>query len=166
MAAGSTYTPIATTTLGSAAASYTFSSIPGTYTDLVIIANGLGSANTGVGMQFNGDTANNYSGTFVEGNGTVASSERQSSTDTIRVAWNALWDTSTIANIIINVQNYSNATTYKTSISRENNSARFVGATVGLWRSTSAITSVTLLTTAAANFAVGTTFTLYGIAAA
>lgn len=165
MAAGSTYTPIATTTLGSAAASYTFSSIPATYTDLVIVANGLGSGNTGLGMQFNGDTASNYSATFLEGSGTAAISERQASVGSIRVAWNSLWDTSTIANIIINVQNYSNTTTYKTSINRSNNSARYAEAIVGLWRSTAAITSITL-SGSSTNLAAGSTFTLYGIAAA
>ena len=165
MPAGSTYSTIATTTLGSAASSYTFSSIPSTYTDLVLVASGLGSANTGVGMQFNNDTGTNYSGIFLEGNGTTAVSERQTSAGSIRVAWNSLWDTSTIANIVINIQNYSNTTTYKTSINRSNNSARYAEAIVGLWRSTAAINSIKL-SGSSANFAAGSTFTLYGIASA
>ena len=160
-----TYEPIETKTLGTAVASVTFSSIPATYTDLVLIANGLASGNTGVGMQFNGDTATNYSATFLEGSGASAVSERQSSASSIRVAWNSLWDASTIANIIINIQNYSNTTTYKTSLNRSNNSARYVEGTIGLWRSTAAITSINLVTPSA-NFAVGSTFTLYGIKAA
>ena len=161
----STYEPIATQTLGGAASSVTFSSIPASWTDLVIIASGLGSGNTGVGMQFNSDTGTNYSATFLEGNGSSASSERQSSTNYIRVAWNALWDTSTVSNLVINIQNYSNTTTYKTSINRANNAGRVTGATVGLWRSTSAITSVKL-EAVSANFATGSIFTLYGIKAA
>lgn len=163
--ANNTYVALDKITVGTATPSITFNSIASTYTDLVIVATGLGSANTGIGMQFNGDTTNNYSATFLEGNGSVSISDRQSNTNTIRVAWNALWDASTAANMIINVQNYSNSTTYKTSISRENNSARYVGITNGLWRSTAPITSITLLTTAAANFAVGSTFSLYGIKA-
>ena len=159
-----TYEPIETQSLGTAQASVTFSSIPATYTDLVLVANGLASGNTGVGMQFNGDTANNYSATFLEGSGASAISERQSSVSFIRVAWNSLWDTSTIANIVINIQNYSNTTTYKTSLNRSNNSARYVEGIVGLWRSTAAINSINLVTTSA-NFAAGSTFTLYGIKA-
>jgi hypothetical protein len=165
MAAGSTYTPLATNTLGTAVASVTFSSISGAYTDLVIICTGDGVGNTGIGMQYNGDNGNNYSATFLEGSGTAAESERQSSTNYVRVAWNSIWDTTTRSTIIINIQNYSNATTYKTSINRSNNSARYVEAIVGLWRNTNAITSVTL-TGVSNNLAVGSTFTLYGIAAA
>jgi hypothetical protein len=61
--------------------------------------------------------------------------------------------------------NYANTTTFKTHISRSNNSSNFVMATVGLWRSTAAITSITLLTNTADTFSVGSTFTLYGIKA-
>jgi hypothetical protein len=68
----STYTPIATTTLGSAATSYTFTSIPTTYTDLILIVNAK-NASTGSypKMQVgNGsvDTGNNYSRTYLTGN--------------------------------------------------------------------------------------------------
>jgi hypothetical protein len=41
-----TYEPIATTTLGTAAASVTFSSISGAYTDLVLVCNGNKSSCT------------------------------------------------------------------------------------------------------------------------
>jgi hypothetical protein len=165
MPASNTYEPIATTTLTSAVPSVTFGSIPQTYTDLILVASGSSSGNTGVTMQFNSDTGTNYSATFLEGSGTSAVSERQSSVSGIRVAWNSLWDSSTISNIIINIQNYSNTTTNKTSIIRSNNSARYTELNVGLWRSTAAITSV-VLSGSSANFASGATFTLYGIKAA
>ena len=61
----STYEPIATTTLGSAASSITFSSIPATYTDLRLVLVHTPSASTGnAQMQFNSDTATNYSYTY------------------------------------------------------------------------------------------------------
>jgi hypothetical protein len=162
MAAGSTYTPIATTTLGSAAASYTFSSIPSTYTDLVLI----GSIKYTVSgdyskLTFNGDTATNYSSTYLIGNGSAASSGRTTSQASINVAYDANNETFTD---IFNVQNYANSTTYKTVLNRHSVAGTRAEALVGLWRSTSAITSLTL--TANTGYAAGSTFTLYGIAAA
>lgn len=165
MPAGSTYTPIATTTLGSAAASYTFSSIAGTYTDLVLIVSGVNSAGdqgivTRVG---NGslDTGNNYSSTFLYGNGTSALSAR-SSGDTY--AFVGRMDT-TVSNTIIHYMNYSNTTTFKTFLGRGNDSALVIQH-VGLWRSTFAINTIQLYNVSGANFNTGTTFTLYGIASA
>lgn len=165
MAAGSTYTPIATTTLGSAAASYTFSSISGSYTDLVLVINAINTVNgSSCKIQFNGDTGTNYSTTWLEGNGTSASSGRESTATSAFIYYNgnaSVYNSST-ANVII--QNYSNATTYKTAISRFGNQAQ-TGAYIDLWRSTSAITSIAL-NAITQNFQAGSTFTLYGIAAA
>ena len=61
--------------------------------------------------------------------------------------------------------NYSNATTYKTAISRFGSST-YVVATAGQWRSTSAITTVSLKAGTSGTFTSGSTFTLYGIQAA
>jgi hypothetical protein len=61
--------------------------------------------------------------------------------------------------------NYSNATTYKTMLSRANNGAAGVDAIANLWRSTAAISSITVKITGG-NMKAGSTFTLYGIAAA
>jgi hypothetical protein len=65
----------------------------------------------------------------------------------------------------INIMNYANTTTYKTAISRLDDAANYVGTSVGLWRSTSAINSVTILA-GTGNIPSGAMFTLYGIAAA
>lgn len=165
MAAGSTYTPIATTTLGSAAASYTFSSIPSTYTDLVLIANiSSSSASAGVNgsIRLNGDTGSNYSETALEGDGSTASSFRNSSQTSIPYMMVYGTDPGTQ---ILHFQNYSNSTTYKTVLARENFASGYLRAVVGLWRSTSAINSIELIA-GSVNFASGSTFTLYGITAA
>ena len=165
MPAGSTYTPIATTTLGSAAASYTFSSIPSTYTDLVLVFNGTCTTGlTSMNITFNSDTASNYSMTRLYGNGTSAFSERQTSVASMIVG---VVSTAQGTNIV-QIQNYSNTTTYKTALSRQNIASDpdvAVAAGVGLWRSTSAITSMTI-TAPPRNFNTGSTFTLYGIASA
>lgn len=156
----STYTPIATQTLGSAAASVTFSSISGSYTDLVLVFNGTVSANQYVAVRLNSDTGSNYSWTRIDGDGSAAYSSRGTSTTFGRLGiGNPTNRTLTISHFM----NYSNATTNKTVLSRSNTD--FVGALVNLWRNTAAITSITILTTTADTFSVGSTFTLYGIKA-
>ena len=166
----STYTPIATTTLGSAA-TVTFSSIPATYTDLVLVVNGSttrGTTSDTIRIQFNGDTASNYSSTNIVGNGTSASSARYSNqtmpfVDGIRLTGT---DFPLASMIVYQLMNYSNTTTNKTVLARGSGANYNVAAAVGLWRSTAAITSIYLQGDTVANFAIGSTFTLYGVRAA
>ena len=162
-----TYEPIATFTVSTAQANYTFSSIPGTYTDLVLIiqAKSAGTISDN-SIYFNGDTATNYSATILTGNGSAASSARESSKAFITLDSNAYVDTTGFNLAITSIMNYSNSTTFKTVITRSNNAATGVDAVVGLWRSTAAITSITVDLQGASNYAVGTSFTLYGIKAA
>ena len=165
MAAGATYEPIATNTLNSAAANVTFSSISGSYTDLIIVCNAKGTSSQSVRMQFNSDTATNYSSTQLSattGDGLV-NSARFTNVDEIRIGYyQSGLSTTDFLPCIIQIQNYSNSTTYKTALGR---SAQQSVETVGLWRSTSAITAVKLYP-ASGNFESGSTFTIYGIAAA
>jgi hypothetical protein len=162
----STYTPIATQTLGSAAASVTFSSIPQGYTDLVLVANTkAGATDNAIFMRFNGDSASNYSTTELRGNGSAAGSARASSQTAIYPSWYIAPGTSNFShNMILHLMNYANGTTYKTTLSRANNTDVNQGteATVGLWRSTSAITSIEL-SLSATTFSIGSTFSIYGI---
>ena len=153
-----TYEKIATTTLGSAAADVTFSSISSAYTDLVIVGNGSNSAGSTLGIQFNSDTGSNYSNTSLYGSGSSAASLRNSNSNEASFV---NWYTTFNNTFIINIQNYSNTTTYKTFLARGGNASNFVWASVASWRSTSAITSVKI--NANANFSAGSTFTLYGI---
>lgn len=164
----STYTPIATTTLGSASATVTFSSISGSYTDLVLIANAAAASGTPtISMRFNSDTGANYSRTLLIGDGTTASSQRASSSTEMRICNSSGLTTTLGANATIaNIQNYANSTTYKTTISRSNTSSSATEAIVNLWRNTAAITQIDLFTNSGVNFAAGSTFTLYGITAA
>ena len=177
MAAGATYTPIQTTTLGSAQASVTFSSL-GSYTDLIIVCNtytrfGSETAST-MWIRFNGDTNTNYSTTVLSGNGTSASSNRVSNSNYAEVA-QTMAKTGTTSTVftpaILQIMNYGNTTTNKTVLSRSgnedgtNNTSRRVDARVSLWRSTSAITSITIGTDAT-EYVTGSSFTVYGILAA
>jgi hypothetical protein len=160
MAAGATYEPIATTTLGSNQSSVTFSSFSG-YTDLVLIFNGtITTGDDTWGVQFNSDTGSNYSSTALYGDSSSAGSNRTSSSTKASTSYSGTANSTTI----INFQNYANSTTYKTALVR-NNGGGFVSARVVLWRSTSAITSI-VASPNTYQFATGSTFTLYGIAAA
>jgi hypothetical protein len=161
-----TYEPIATTTLGSAAANIEFTSIPGTYTDLLLtffIAD-FSATGGGVRMQFNSDTASNYSQTSLRGSGSAASSANRTSQNEIE------FNPQTMATgfprlIEVDLLNYAGST-FKTSlysVSSDQNGAGNLYRGVGLWRSTSAITSIKLYDANAVNFAAGTMATLYGI---
>jgi hypothetical protein len=168
MAAGSTYTPIATTTLGSASNSISFSSISGSYTDLILVATGKNSTGfDGIDIRVgNGslDTGSNYSITMLNGNGADAQSSRESGTSMTQMG---ITSSSTEQVSICHFMNYSNTTTYKTVLARSNVTDFRVAAIVGLWRSTSAINTIQLRSdNASYKFTTGSTFTLYGIAAA
>jgi len=165
--AGATYTPIASTTTSGSASSVTFSSISGAYTDLVVVINydSVTAGNQSLNMRFNGDTATNYSYTILRGSGSAAQSARGSSDDRIYCGSSSTGVTNIASTAIIHIQNYSNTTTYKTALIRDNNPDYYLFANVGLWRSTSAITSLTFYQSSY-NFINGSTFALYGITAA
>lgn len=162
----STYEKIATSTLGSTTNGVTFSSISGTYTDLVLIFNGAGNADINVDLRFNLDTGSNYSNTAMGTQGSGAVSTRNSSQSAMRMNYQGYLRNAFTSLAIINIMNYSNTTTYKTVLNRYNNGNTGVDANVGLWRSTAAIDSVEIKVSSGNTFSVGSTFTLYGIKAA
>jgi hypothetical protein len=167
MAAGNTYVAIATNTLASTASSVTFSSIPATYTDLVAVVNASVTAGgVNLCLNMNGDTTATYSETYMTGDGSNATGERLHSTETTFKIPYYGYMTSSPSVYIINVMNYANTTTYKTILARANNAANGLSAMVGLWRATPAAINQLVFTTASSTFTVGSTFTLYGIAAA
>lgn len=163
-----TYTPIATNTLASATSTLTFSSIPGTYTDLVIVANTIiasGSTFPECSLRFNSDTATNYSNTYFLGTGSSVITGRGSNYNYADCGYLSA-NSGNPNTRIINIMNYANTTTNKTVISRasSDNGAQ-VTAYANLWRKTpEAINSITIFTQSG-NYAIGSTFTLYGIKA-
>ena len=157
-----TYEPIATTTLGAAAANITFSSIAATYTDLRIVFSGTVATAGSFGMQFNSDTASNYSRTFVYGTGTVAASGKSANQTSI-VGTNM--GTTIPALTEIDIFSYAGST-YKTTLIRgsaDTNGSGTTIALVALWSSASAITTIKLFEANGANLSTGTIATLYGI---
>ena len=165
MTSGPTYTPIATTTVATNTTTVSISSIPSTYTDLVLVINGI--INYNIFYRFNGDTASNYSETTVYGNGSSAASSREQSITGIYIGdYIGTPMATTNSTAIIQVMNYANTTTYKTSLFRLAGTSAGTQAAVGLWRSTSAITAISLNTDSANGILSGSTLTLYGIASA
>ena len=166
MAAGNTYVALASTTLGTDTASVTFNSFAG-YTDLVLIAvcSVDGATNTSVRFRYNATGGTGYSATFLEGDGSSATSSRATSAS-YGYMGNCFASSTNFSVNVTNIQNYANSTTYKTHITRGNNASQLTSATVGLWSSTAAITSIDLYPGTLTNFKTGSTFTLYGIAAA
>jgi hypothetical protein len=168
-----TYEKIQTTTLSASQASVTFSSIPSTYTDLVLVgsAKSLLSGSDSIGIAVNGIGSGIYSRTYLEGNQTTATSGRQ--TAQIRIVSDYIMGTSGVADFGVytwNFMDYANTATKKTVLFRGGNTQVSGGwnssIMVYLVDTVSAITSLTIATMNGPNLAAGSTFTIYGIKAA
>jgi len=160
-----TYTPLATLTLGTTAASVTFSSIPATYRDLILVASGTMSTNNlDINMTLNSDSTDaNYSRVWMSGrsdNNTAVSSTASNRRIT---AW-GYWGNDQVANSIAQLMDYSATDKHKTVLARSNRVSSGTDAIAMRWANTAAITSVQLSPTSS-TFASGCTFSLYGVIA-
>lgn len=157
-----TYEPIATATLSSAG-TITFTSIPGTYTDLRVIA--VGNPNgAAITLRFNSNSSNVYSRTRIVGDGSTATSGR-STGDTWIDAGPSSGATSTPYMVTFDIFSYAGSTN-KTVLGTQSfdyNGSGYVARTVSLWRNTSAITSILVAGDGSGNLDSGFTATLYGI---
>ena len=154
-----TYEPIATTTTGGTS-DVTFSSIPQTYTDLLVIVNTFEPTNyASMSIRVNGDTSSSYSDSRIIGNGSSASAGR--STNSTNWYISQIWDGTVVR---VNIMNYTNTSVFKSAVSRGDASGQWTMTSSHLWRNTNAITSLTV--SRGGNFASNSTFTLYGIKSA
>jgi len=160
-----TYEPIATQTVsGSSTGTVTFTSIPSTYTDIVVVINaGYLSDSRDVTWTVNNDGGSNYSQTSLQGDGTSATSSRN--TSLAKFYTNCLTHPNYGVGVI-HLMNYANTTTYKTALSRAGTTANVTQANIHLWRSTAAINRLDFFPNVSGNFLSGSTFTIYGIKAA
>lgn len=161
-----TYDPITSTVLGSSTSSVLISSIPNTYTDLRLVIFGTVSSTAPIGFRFNGDTGSVYTGTILYGNGSSASGARYIETTYMQ---NFASNVSSAQPFMIdlNIFDYKNTTSSKTSIMTAGNDLNGSGFTeVGIhfWRpgTFQAINSITIFP-ATGNLNIGTTISLYGI---
>jgi hypothetical protein len=160
----STEVAIATTTLGSAASSIVFTSIPATYTDLRIVFVGTATSATGLRAQFNSDTGTNYSRTSLLGDGSAVYSQRGTNIAFISLGINDNLSTTIPTLRTMDIFSYAGSTnkTVFTNESTDSNGGGAATIAVQMWRNTGAITSVSL-NVSGTTMAAGTTATLYGI---
>jgi hypothetical protein len=167
-----TYKKIASVTVGSGgAANIEFTSIPGTYTDLVIKISGRTTATgtpwTNIQMEFNGSGGTAYSGRLLFGDGSAAASASVSSEANARLQYasNAGATASTFGNsevYIPNIAGSTNKSISADSVTENNATQSFTGLGASLWANTAAITSIKL-TPSSGTFVQYSTAVLYGI---
>lgn len=162
-----TYEPIATTTLGSGVSSYTFNSIPQTYTDLVLIISNFGNTVDywAGAIRLNGDSSSIYSWTSIYSSGSGVSNERYNNYSAIPLSSAGFTANATKSLQIVDIFSYSDTTRHKIVLTRNGTGPREIQGGVASYRSNNAITSL-LFFTSSNQFTAGTTLTLYGIKAA
>lgn len=168
---GDFYQIATSTATGGAVSDITFSSIPQDYTHLQIRGIARGASTTAnIDIQFNGDTATNYSRHYVYGDGSVTASSAATTINFIRAS--TISSSSSTASVfgvfVLDILDYTNTNKFKTTRSIggiDNNGSGEIGLRSGNWRSTSAITSIKLWTGDATNLAQYSSFALYGIKA-
>jgi hypothetical protein len=163
-----TYEKIASTTLGSAAATITFSSIGSGYTDLRLVITGTIIAGNVYKIQYNGDTGSNYSITIIEANCSSVVSNRSTGGTSILAGF-TYGGSDTIPQFVsYDIFSYAGSTnkTALATASVDQNGSGSVTRVVGLWRNTAAITSIAITTSSGGDVPSGVTATLYGIKAA
>jgi hypothetical protein len=143
--------PLQVVTVGAAGAtSITFSNIPGTYTHLQLRSfGGVDTVNRDIYMRFNNDTASNYSAHLLYGTGSSAAAYSPPTTDSIY--WsvgNNYGAANSFGAAVADILDYANTNKYKTVRSLygydNNNTTGQLNFASGNWRSTSAITSITI----------------------
>jgi len=159
-----TYTPLANVTLGSAASSVTFGSIPATYRDLIIVGVAAGSTGLGVRARFNGDTGSFYSFQAMHGTGSSAFATAQQSIAQIVLTNSVSANVGSLLQFQSQFMDYSTTNKHKAVLSRGDNAANGTEAIVAQWANTAAINSIQLITSSG-NFSIGSTFALYGVIA-
>jgi hypothetical protein len=170
---------IATTTLGSATSTVTFSSIPADYTHLQLrlFAQDVRATYgiTEIRLTFNGDTSSIYTSHNMYGDGATASSNSTLNFSSI-VLGDGTYGTSTGGTFgagIADILDYTNTNKFKTvrhisGVDINGTIAGYggrVGLSSGVWRSTTAISSITLTSNSLINFSANSRFDLYGVKA-
>jgi hypothetical protein len=172
-ASTNSYESIATVSVGSGgSSSIAFSSIPSTYKHLQIRYSGHLQTSTSdyasLWMQFNSDTAANYSYHRLFGNGSTVTADAATSQTRALTTWipDNVTQSLSYGGSIIDILDYANTNKYKTVRDLggfDLNGSGIIALFSGLWQSTSAINSISLVSSNSQNFAQYSSFALYGI---
>jgi hypothetical protein len=161
-----TYTALATRTLTSTAASVTFSSIPATYRDLILVTEVIAGTNQGANVRYNSDSGSNYSTVVMRAYGASIAESGSTTDNVIYITYSGIGSGQKCLTTF-SVMDYSATDKHKTALHRSNytgTSTTFVEAMATRWANTSAITSLQFFASTG-SFAVGSTFSLYGVIA-
>ena len=158
-----TYDLLASTTLATSASSVTFSSIDQSYGDLIVIVNAAGSTTLEARIRINSDSGSNYNSVRMSGNGSNATTALLASQTSGFLSVIANATTGEAILIQVEIQDYTATDKHTSILARANQSATGTEATALRWASTAAVTSTEILTSTG-NWAIGSTFNLYGIA--
>jgi len=154
-----TYTPLANITLGSAAASVTFSSIT-SYRDYILVCNGTSASGSNWSIRLNADTGSNYSAVYMYGSGSTAGSGTEATTSALGGGVGT-----SISQSVFQIMDGSASDKHKTILNRTDKADDATYAWVNRWANTAAVTSIQVRCANGANFSTGSTFALYGVAA-
>jgi len=152
-----------------------FTNIPNTYTHLQVRLIGRDSPAATVGdlrFRFNSDSGNNYTYHSLQGDGSSAISVAQTATNYGRFGRNTLVASSSTASVfcanIVDILDYSNTNknkTVRTLAGYDTNGSGRIELLSSLWMSTSAITSIEMVSDGG-SFVQYTQFALYGVKSA
>lgn len=166
-----TMTLISSYTATGSVASFSFSSIPNTYTDLQIVLSvrsGASFTRRVPTLTINGSTSGDYEDLYLLGNGSSASSAKDVFPQTNILIWDAPAanaTANTFSNISVYIPNYASTTTYKSIISdgtsETNATEAYIGLVAALYAQNTAISSLTF--SIQGNFVTNSTAYLYGI---
>lgn len=165
-----TYTALATITLASSASSISFSNIPATYRDLILVSNERHASSTASGgtyIRFNGDSGSNYALLYMTGI-PITGASGSGIADPFTGAMLSRYTNADGNNGIAHIMDYATTDKHKTIISRGNQAEPYqlaIIAYLSRWKNTAAITSITCAPEIAGSFAAGSTFAIYGVIA-
>lgn len=174
---GGDFESISTVTVGSGGSStITFSSIPSTYKHLQI--RGFAQCNRAtygtddLNVRFNSDTGSNYAWHRLYGTGTAAEAGAFPNSNIMQIiAGTGTGNGNTFAATVIDILDYANTSKNKTmrTLSGDDLNGTVAGyggyaaMSSGVWFSTAAISTITIVVNTGASFNQHTSFALYGI---
>ena len=166
-----TFVLISSSTLGSSTSSVTFSSIPSTYTDLVLkwsSRDGRSNVENSIYLSFNATTTG-YSDIWMRGNGSAVFTSSDTGNAYVYIPFGSDGSTATASTYSLGevyLPNYTAAKAKPVFISNgeETNAATaYIAVTAGMWNNTAAVSSITMTSASSNSFLSGSSFYLYGI---